>query len=45
VRQALAYAIDRDAIVEHLRRGLAVPANGMLSPLSWAAAASGIYLD
>jgi peptide/nickel transport system substrate-binding protein len=38
VRQALAYAIDRDAIVEHLRRGLAVPANGMLSPLSWAAA-------
>jgi len=38
VRQALAYAIDRDAIVEYLRRGLAVPANGMLSPLSWAAA-------
>ncbi len=38
VRQALAYAIDRDAIVEHLRRGLAVPAVGMLSPLSWAAA-------
>jgi peptide/nickel transport system substrate-binding protein len=39
VRQALAFAIDRDAIVEYLRRGLAVPANGMLSPLSWAAAA------
>ncbi len=38
VRQALAYAIDRDAIVEYLRRGLAVPAVGMLSPLSWAAA-------
>jgi peptide/nickel transport system substrate-binding protein len=38
VRQALAYAIDRDAIVEYLRRGLAVPADGMLSPLSWAAA-------
>ena len=38
VRQALAYAIDRDAIVEYLRRGLAVPATGMLSPLSWAAA-------
>jgi len=38
VRQALAYAIDRDAIVEYLRRGLAVAANGMLSPLSWAAA-------
>jgi peptide/nickel transport system substrate-binding protein len=38
VRQALAYAIDRDAIVEYLRRGLAVAATGMLSPLSWAAA-------
>lgn len=38
VRQALAFAVDRDAIVEHLRRGLAVAANGMLSPLSWAAA-------
>jgi peptide/nickel transport system substrate-binding protein len=38
VRQALAYAIDRDAIVEYLRRGLAVPADGMLPPLSWAAA-------
>jgi peptide/nickel transport system substrate-binding protein len=38
VRQALAYAIDREAIVEYLRRGLAQPATGMLSPLSWAAA-------
>lgn len=38
VRQALAYAVDRDAIVEHLRRGLAVPAAGMLPALSWAAA-------
>jgi peptide/nickel transport system substrate-binding protein len=38
VRQALAFAIDRDAIVEYLRRGLAVPATGMLPPLSWAAA-------
>ena len=38
LRQALAYAIDRGAIVEYLRRGLAVPAAGMLSPLSWAAA-------
>lgn len=36
VRQALAHAIDRDAIVEHLRRGLATPATGMLPPLSWA---------
>ncbi|MGE0450775.1 MAG: ABC transporter substrate-binding protein [Vicinamibacterales bacterium] len=38
VRRALAYAIDRDAIVTYLRRGLAVPASGMLPPLSWAAA-------
>jgi peptide/nickel transport system substrate-binding protein len=36
VRQALAHAIDRRAIVEYLRRGLATPANGMLPPLSWA---------
>jgi peptide/nickel transport system substrate-binding protein len=36
VRQALAYAIDRQAIVEYLRRGLAVPADGMLPALSWA---------
>jgi peptide/nickel transport system substrate-binding protein len=38
VRRALAHAIDRDAIVEHLRRGLATPADGMLPPLSWARA-------
>lgn len=38
VRQALAHAIDKGAIVEYLRRGLAVPAHGMLPPLSWAAA-------
>jgi peptide/nickel transport system substrate-binding protein len=38
VRRALAFAIDRDAIVDHLRRGLATPASGLLSPLSWAAA-------
>lgn len=36
VRQALAYAIDRRAIVEYLRRGLASPAVGLLPPLSWA---------
>jgi peptide/nickel transport system substrate-binding protein len=36
VRQALAYAIDRDAIVGHLRRGQARPAVGILSPVSWA---------
>ena len=36
VRQALAYAIDRGAIVEYLRRGLAAPAFGLLPPMMWA---------
>lgn len=36
VRQAIAYAIDRKAIVEYLRRGLASPAVGILPPVSWA---------
>ena len=36
VRQALAFAIDRQAIVDHLRRGLALPAIGILPPMSWA---------
>jgi len=36
VRQALAYAIDRQAIVEYLRRGLATPADTLLPPVSWA---------
>ena len=36
VRQALAHAVDRDAIVTHLRRGLAQPAVGILPPVSWA---------
>jgi peptide/nickel transport system substrate-binding protein len=38
VRRALAYAIDRAGIVEHLRQGLAVPAAGMMPRLSWAIA-------
>lgn len=38
VRQAISMAVDRQAIVDHLRRGLAVAANGMLPPLSWAVA-------
>jgi peptide/nickel transport system substrate-binding protein len=38
VRQALAYAIDRNAIVNYLRRGLATPANGFFPPTSWVAA-------
>ena len=36
VRRALSYAIDRHAIVEYLRRGLAVPAAGLMPRESWA---------
>jgi peptide/nickel transport system substrate-binding protein len=36
VRRALAHAIDRNAIVKYLRRGLAVPAVGIVPPMSWA---------
>ena len=36
VRHAIAYAIDRQAIVDYLRRGLARPAVGVLSPIAWA---------
>jgi peptide/nickel transport system substrate-binding protein len=36
VRQALAYAVDRRAIVDYLRRGLARPAVGVVPPSSWA---------
>jgi peptide/nickel transport system substrate-binding protein len=36
VRKALGFAIDRDAIVKYLRRGLATTAVGILPPMSWA---------
>ena len=36
VRQAIGYAIDRDAIVKYLRRGLALPAVSPVPPTSWA---------
>ena len=36
VRHAIGYAVDRQAIVDHLRRGLARPAIGILPPASWA---------
>jgi peptide/nickel transport system substrate-binding protein len=36
VRQAIGYAIDRDAIVKYLRRGLAIPALSPVPPTSWA---------
>jgi peptide/nickel transport system substrate-binding protein len=36
VRHAIGYAVDRQAIVDHLRRGLARPAVGVLAPVAWA---------
>jgi peptide/nickel transport system substrate-binding protein len=36
VRQALAYAIDREAIIQHLWRGLAKPAASVLPRQHWA---------
>ena len=36
VRHAIGFAVDRQAIVDHLRRGLARPAVGVLSPVAWA---------
>jgi len=36
VREAIACAIDRTRIVQHLLGGLASPATGVLSPLNWA---------
>jgi peptide/nickel transport system substrate-binding protein len=36
VRRALGYAIDRDAIVQYLRRGYALTAVGIVPPMSWA---------
>jgi peptide/nickel transport system substrate-binding protein len=36
VRMAIGYAVDREAIVQYLRRGLAQPAAGLIPPMSWA---------
>jgi peptide/nickel transport system substrate-binding protein len=36
VRRAIGYAIDREAIVKYLRRGLASVAVGIVPPMSWA---------
>ena len=36
VRHAIGYATNRDAIVKYLRRNLAHPATGLLSPQAWA---------
>lgn len=36
LRQAVGFAIDRQAIADYLRRGLATPAIGIIPPMSWA---------
>ncbi len=36
VRQAIAQAIDREAIIRHLLKDTAIPATGLLSPTHWA---------
>ncbi len=36
VRQAIAYAIDRDEIISHRFKGMASKANSILSPANWA---------
>lgn len=36
VRRAIGYAVNRDAIVTYLRRGLAERAVGIIPPMSWA---------
>ncbi|MGH7888686.1 MAG: ABC transporter substrate-binding protein [Candidatus Binatia bacterium] len=36
VRQALALAIDRDAIIRHVLKGIGEAASGILAPINWA---------
>jgi peptide/nickel transport system substrate-binding protein len=36
VREAVARAIDREAIITHVLEGLATPAKGLLAPANWA---------
>jgi peptide/nickel transport system substrate-binding protein len=45
VRHAIGHAIDRQAIVDYLRRGLATVANGMLPPANWAYEPDVLVLD
>lgn len=45
VRQALAYATDREEIIRYLLRGQARPANGPLPPNSWAYEADVRHFD
>ncbi|HEY7099663.1 MAG TPA: ABC transporter substrate-binding protein [Terriglobales bacterium] len=45
VRQALAYAIDRRSILEHLMHGYAQAADSILPPQSWAYSADGPHYE
>jgi peptide/nickel transport system substrate-binding protein len=45
VRLAVGYAIDQHAIVNHLRRGLASPAIGIVPPMSWAHDAGAFHFE
>lgn len=45
VRHAIGHAIDRQAIVDHLRRGLATVADSMLPPTNWAYEPNVVVLD
>jgi peptide/nickel transport system substrate-binding protein len=45
VRLAIGYAIDQGAIVTHLRRHLALPAAGIVPPMSWAYEPDVVRLD
>jgi peptide/nickel transport system substrate-binding protein len=36
VREAIGHAIDREAVIRHILKGLAIPATGLLSPEHWA---------
>lgn len=45
VRHAIGHAIDRDAIVNYLRRGLATVADTMLPPTNWAQEPDVLVLD
>ena len=36
VRHAIGFAMDREAIIKYMRRGLATPATGLIPPQAWA---------
>jgi peptide/nickel transport system substrate-binding protein len=45
VRQALLYALDREAMVDEIAYGFGIPAVGTMPPLSWAYNPDGIEMD